>query len=60
LGKVFVIRGSNIPDENGLSKIAEIKYTRNPEDYFLQFAWFALRNGIAELVGFPPTVPTTK
>jgi len=60
LGKVFVIRGSNIPDENGLIKIAEIKYTRNPEDYFLQFAWFALRNGIAELVGFPPTVPLTR
>ncbi|MFA7418071.1 MAG: hypothetical protein WCZ90_00190 [Melioribacteraceae bacterium] len=60
LGKVFVIRGSNIPDENGLLKIAEIKYTRNPEDYFLQFAWFALRNGIAVLVGFPPTVPLTR
>lgn len=56
-GKVFVIRGNNIPDEDGLMKIGKIKYTRNPEDYFLQFAWFALRNGVADVVGFPKTVP---
>ncbi|MDP2038614.1 MAG: hypothetical protein Q8L04_14620 [Ignavibacteria bacterium] len=56
-GKVFVIRSSNIPDEDGSMKIGEIKYTRNPEDYFLQFAWFALRNGVADVVGFPKTVP---
>jgi hypothetical protein len=52
-GKVFVIRGSNIPDEKGLMKIGEIKYTRNPQDYFLQFMWFALRGGVADVVGFP-------
>lgn len=56
-GKVFVIRGSNIPDKVGTMKLGEIKYTRNPEDYFLQYAWFALRNGVADVVGFPPTVP---
>ena len=52
-GKVFVIRGSNVPDEKGLMKIGEIKYTRNPTDYFLQFVWFALRGGVADVVGFP-------
>ncbi|MHB8907092.1 MAG: hypothetical protein ACYC6D_13305 [Melioribacteraceae bacterium] len=52
-GKVFVIRGSNIPDEKGLMKIGEINYKRNPQDYFLQFVWFALRGGVADLVGFP-------
>ena len=52
-GKVFVIRGTNMPDEKGLMKIGIIKYTRNPDDYFLQFVWFALRNGVAEVVGFP-------
>lgn len=55
-GKVFIIRGSNVPDEKGLMKIGEIKYTRNPSDYFLQYIWFALRNGIADVAGFPPTV----
>ena len=52
-GKVFIIRGTNMPDEKGLMKIGEIKYTRNPQDYFLQYVWFALRGGIADVVGFP-------
>lgn len=52
-GKVFVIRGTNMPDEKGLMKIGEINYIRNPQDYFLQFVWFALRGGVADLVGFP-------
>ena len=52
-GKVFVIRGTNMPDEKGLMKIGEIKYTRNPIDYFLQYVWFALRGSIADVVGFP-------
>jgi hypothetical protein len=51
-GKTFIIRESNIPDENGLMKIGEIKYTRNPDDYFLQFVWFALRSGVGDVVGF--------
>ncbi|MFA7229331.1 MAG: hypothetical protein WC061_09875, partial [Melioribacteraceae bacterium] len=52
-GKVFVIRGSNMPDEKGLMKIGKIDYTRNPQDYFFQILWFSLRSGIADLVGFP-------
>ena len=51
--KIFVVRGSNLPDKDGSIKIGEIKYTRNPEDYFFQFIWFAVRNGIADVVGFP-------
>lgn len=51
-GKIFIIRSTNIPDEKGLMKIGEIKYTRNPEDYFLQFLWFALRGGVGNVVGF--------
>ncbi len=42
-----------MPDENGSIKIGEIKYTRNPDDYFFQYLWFALRNGVADVVGFP-------
>jgi hypothetical protein len=53
IGKIFIIRRTNMPDEKGLMKIGEIKYTRDPEDYFLQFVWFALRNGVADVVGFP-------
>lgn len=53
IGKIFVIRGSNLPDENGKMKIGRIKYKRDPDDYFLQFVWFSLRNGVADVVGFP-------
>jgi hypothetical protein len=52
-GKIFIIRGTNMPDAKGVMKIGEIKYTRDPGDYFLQYVWFALRNGIADVVGFP-------
>ncbi|MCX6175522.1 MAG: hypothetical protein NTZ27_12285 [Ignavibacteriales bacterium] len=51
--KIFIIRGANMPDEKGLMKIGEIKYTRNPRDYFFNFLWFALRNGIADVIGLP-------
>ena len=59
-GKIFVVRRTNMPDEKGLMKIGEIKYTRDPEDYFLQFLWFALRNGVADVVGFPKKLPAGK
>lgn len=52
--KIFVIRGTNMPDEKGEIKIGATNYTRHPEDYFFQFVWFALRNGVADIVGFPP------
>ena len=52
-GKIFVIRGTNMPDKNGFMKIGEVEYTRDPEDYFLQFLWFALRGSVADVVGFP-------
>jgi hypothetical protein len=53
ISKIFVVRGSNLPDGDSSIKIGEIKYTRNPDDYFFQFIWFAVRNGIADVVGFP-------
>jgi hypothetical protein len=52
LGKAFVIRGSNSADENGSMKIGEINYKRNPQDYFIQYIWFALRSGVGDVVGF--------
>jgi hypothetical protein len=56
VGKVFVIRDSNMPDENGLMKIGSIIYTHKPGEPFFQFIWFALRSGIGDVVGFPPEV----
>ncbi|MBU2493061.1 MAG: hypothetical protein KJ571_10595 [Bacteroidetes bacterium] len=52
IGEIFVIRGTNLPDKNGKMEIGEVKYTRNRDDYFLQFVWFALRSGVADVVGF--------
>jgi hypothetical protein len=52
VGVVFVIRRTNMPNGKGSMKIGEIRYTRNPDDYFLQFAWFALRSGVKDVVGF--------
>ena len=52
IGKTFVIRESNIPDENGLMKIGEINYKRNPQDYFMQYIWFALRSGVGDVVEY--------
>ena len=52
-GKVFIIRNSNMPDEDGSIKIGEIKYSRKPTDYFFQYLWFALRGGVADVLGFP-------
>jgi hypothetical protein len=51
--KIFIIRGSNMREEDGSIKTGEIKYIREPEDYFFQYIWFAVRNGIADVVGFP-------
>jgi hypothetical protein len=52
IGQIFIIRRTNMPDGKGSLKIGEIQYTRNPDDYFLQFAWFALRSGVQDVVGF--------
>jgi hypothetical protein len=46
------LRTTNLPDEHGSMKIGEIKYTRAHDDAFFQYAWFALRSGIGDIVGF--------
>ena len=52
IAKTFIVRENNMPDKNGLMKIGEIRYTRKPGDTFIQFIWFALRNGVGDVVGF--------
>lgn len=52
IGKVFVIRGTNMPDTDGDMKIGAIRYNKKLDDYFFQFIWFSLRGGIGAVVGF--------
>ncbi len=52
IGKIFVIRGTNMPDKKGSMKIGVVKFTRKADEPFIQFAWFALRSGIGNVVGF--------
>ncbi|MGD0037766.1 MAG: hypothetical protein ABSC53_10795, partial [Bacteroidota bacterium] len=52
IGNNFKIRKTNVPDKSGSMKIGEVKYTRQPDDPFIQFAWFALRTAVRDVVGF--------
>jgi len=36
----------------GSMKIGEVKYTRKPDDTFLQLVWFSLRSGVVMLSVF--------
>jgi len=46
----FKIRGTNVPDKSGLMKIGEVEYTRQREEVFTEFTWFALRSGVMDVV----------
>ena len=48
----FTIRGSNSAGQPGSLKIGEVAYTLKRDDVFLKFAWFALRSGVGDVVGF--------
>ena len=50
LANAFKYRNSNAPDASGSMKEGVVKYTRRPEDEFLQFAWFALRTGVVDVI----------
>jgi hypothetical protein len=52
IGNNFKIRRNNLPDKSGSVKIGVVKYTRQPDDPFIQFVWFALRTGVRNVVGF--------
>ena len=47
---VLKFRNSNAPDASGSMKEGEVKYTRRPDDEFQQFAWFALRTGVMDVI----------
>jgi hypothetical protein len=46
------LRTTNMPDKSGYIKIGEVKYERKSGETFLEFAWFALRSGISNVIGF--------
>jgi hypothetical protein len=48
----FKIRKTNVPNKWGAMKIGKVKYARQPDDPFIQFAWFALRTAVRDVVGF--------
>jgi hypothetical protein len=50
LANALKIRKSNAPDAAGAMKAGEVDYTKRPEDEFLQFAWFALRTGLLDVI----------
>jgi hypothetical protein len=50
LANQLKIRSSNAPDASGLMKAGEVKYTRKPGDEFQQFAWYALRTGVLDII----------
>jgi hypothetical protein len=50
LANELKIRSTNAPDASGLMKEGIVKYTRKPGDEFQQFAWFALRTGVLDII----------
>jgi hypothetical protein len=50
LANLLKIRSSNAPDASGSMKEGEVNYMRKPDEEFLQFAWFALRAGVLDII----------
>jgi hypothetical protein len=44
------IRRSNAPDASGAMKEGAVSYTRRPDEEFQEFAWFALRTGVLDVI----------
>jgi hypothetical protein len=52
LANTFTIRGTNVPDRTGALKIGKVSHVRQRDEPFFQLAWFALRSGVRDVVGF--------
>jgi hypothetical protein len=50
LANVLKIRHSNLPDAADTLREGTVDYKKKTEDEFLEFAWFALRSGILDLI----------
>jgi hypothetical protein len=47
---VLKFRKANMPEGSGSHKEGEVNYTRRLDDEFQQFAWFALRTGVLDII----------
>ena len=52
IANTYKIHGTNEPDKSGSIQIGKVKYMRQRNDPFFGFVWFALRSGVADVVGF--------
>jgi hypothetical protein len=50
LENAFRIRSSNAPNASGFMKEGKVNYTKKPDEEFLQYAWFALRTGVLDVI----------
>ena len=52
IANTYTIRGTNMPGTSGSVRVGKVKYLRQRDDPFFRFVWFALRSGVADIVGF--------
>jgi hypothetical protein len=52
VANILKIRGSNLPDKSGAVTMGNVDYTRKRTDTFMNVAWFSLRSGTGDVVGF--------
>jgi hypothetical protein len=50
LANVLTVRNANAPDASDSMKEGKVDCTRKPEEEFLQFAWYALRSGVLDVI----------
>ncbi len=50
LANMLKIRNTNVPGAPGSMKEGEVNYMRKPDDVFQQYAWFALRSGVLDVI----------
>jgi hypothetical protein len=46
------LRTTNLPDASGSMKIGTIHHVRAADEAFLEYAWFSVRSGLKDIVGF--------
>jgi hypothetical protein len=52
IANTYTIQGSNLPGKSGSIQVGKVKYVHQRGDPFFGFVWFALRSGVADVVGF--------
>ncbi len=50
LANLLKIRKSNAPEASGSMKEGEVNYMRRPDEKFQEFAWYALRAGVLDII----------